>query len=144
MIKKYLDSLDNSLDKIHHSLTTPRNDSSIKNTSKQFTMKRYSLLDILQRAIPKHCPKTVQISLPNENVLVYGHMYKLIVLFSGLIENSMQAMRNSGTININATSMGSKLRIEIQDSGPGIPARADRRICATPDGSRGEACGIQA
>ena len=101
------------------------------NSTTQFTMKRHSLLEIFKRSIPRHAPKSVKINLPTEDVQIYGHMYKLIVLFSSLIENSIQAMNNSGEINIIGIPMGSKVRVQIQDSGPGIPDEVLDKLFST-------------
>ena len=99
--------------------------------STQFTMKRHSFLEIFKRSMPRHAPKSVKINLPREDIQIYGHMYKLIVLFSSLIENSIQAMNNSGEINIVGIPMGSKVRIQIQDSGPGIPDEVLDKLFST-------------
>lgn len=117
-IEKSLSYISRVLEK--PSIANPVVNQSTENAS-SYTMKQHSLQKILQMAMPRHLPKTIKVTYPSEDIKIYGHMYKLIVLFSSLLENSIQAMKNSGTININAAAMGSKTRIEIQDSGPGIP-----------------------
>ena len=117
-IEKSLSHISRVLEK--PSIANPITNQSTENAS-SYTMKQHSLQKVLQMAMPRHLPKTIKITFPSNDIKIYGHMYKLIVLFSSLLENSIQAMKNSGSISINAAAMGSKTRIEIQDSGPGIP-----------------------
>ena len=115
-------SMEKSVDEVFKLLTLQKNQEKSKPIQKNhFTMKKYWLNDILNRAIPKQVSEAVKIELPSNEVQIYGHMYKLIVLFSNLIENSIDAMNQNGTIKINATQLSDRLKIEVIDSGPGIP-----------------------
>ena len=114
--------MEKSLDDVFKLLTLQKNQEVSQPIQKNhFTMKKYWLNDILKRSIPKQIPKGVKIDLPANEVEVYGHMYKLIVLFSNLIENSIDAMNQNGKIKINAIQVSDRLKIEVLDSGPGIP-----------------------
>ena len=119
---KLVTNMDNSLKEIFNLLMMQKNPEKPRPTPKNhFTMKKYWLNDILNRSIPKQVPEGVKIELPANEVQVYGHMYKLIVLFSNLIENSIDAINQNGTIKINAVELSDRLKIEVMDSGPGIP-----------------------
>ena len=57
----------------------------------------------------------------NLNLQIYGNFYKLVVVFSNLVENSIEAMKNNGVINIFAREGSDHIMIDLKDSGPGIP-----------------------
>ncbi len=80
-----------------------------------------SLLDILKHSIPRKMPSKVIIHLPEQDFTIRGAYYRLIVLFSSLIENSIQAMKNGGTIFITAVNSGDYVTIHVEDTGSGIP-----------------------
>ncbi len=65
--------------------------------------------------------ESIKISLPKNDVLVYCDGRKLEAVFANLIMNSIQAMDNSGEIEIRVMESAKTMLIEIQDSGPGIP-----------------------
>ncbi len=84
-------------------------------------MSRFSLLEILKSSMPRKIPNSVKINLPQNDFEIYCNKFKLIVLFSNLIENSIQAMNNSGVIDVVIYETQNRVVIEISDSGPGIP-----------------------
>jgi len=53
--------------------------------------------------------------------LLLAHPYKIIQLFSNLILNAYQAMKGQGTLSLKSSARGERIRIEIADTGPGIP-----------------------
>ena len=120
-VTKYLRLLDHSINQIQNSISKPKKDDPIQQPRQVSHMKRLSLLEILKRSIPKNTPRTIKIELPDSDVEIFGHMYKLIVLFSNLFENSIQAMHDNGKISIKIESFQHKVHIDIIDSGPGIP-----------------------
>lgn len=89
---------------------------------------------------PKNIPSTIQINLPKNNFQVLGNFYKLVVVLSNLIENSIEAMKSNGVINISARQTNNMVMIDIKDSGPGIPPEIMKKVfsslCSTkPDGN---------
>ena len=80
-----------------------------------------SLLDVLKHSIPRKISSNVTIHLPEQDFTIRGMHYRLIVLFSSLIENSIQAMKNRGAIFITAANSGNYVIINVEDTGSGIP-----------------------
>lgn len=66
-------------------------------------------------------PHSVRISRPSQDISFNCDPRRLEAVFSNLILNSIQAMHEEGEIKIRATDLGTSLRIEIEDTGPGIP-----------------------
>lgn len=66
-------------------------------------------------------PDTVKINTPENDLEIECDRSQMIVAFSNLITNSIQAMNEKGTITINVESKQNNAIIEFVDSGPGIP-----------------------
>ena len=61
-------------------------------------------------------------------------------MLSNLVENSIEAMKKNGVINVSAKEGADYVLIEIKDSGPGIPDEIMKKVfsslCSTkPDGN---------
>jgi signal transduction histidine kinase len=65
-------------------------------------------------------PDTVKINTPTNDLEIECDKSQMIVVFSNLITNSIQAMNEKGNITINVKSKQKNAIIEIIDSGPGI------------------------
>ena len=72
-------------------------------------------------SIPKNCPTGVKINLPKNDFKLEGDFYKLVVVLANLIENSIDAMKKNGVINILSRESDGFVVVEVKDSGPGIP-----------------------
>jgi signal transduction histidine kinase len=99
-----------------------------------------SLLDILNQSIPRKMSSKITIHLPEQDITIKGIHYRLIVLFSNLIENSIQAMNNRGSIFITADTSENHTTIHVEDTGPGIPEKIKdklfvKMITSKPKGS---------
>ena len=68
--------------------------------------------------------KELDRSLPP--VPIYGG--ELNQVWTNLIDNAVQAMDGSGTLTIRTVADGDCVRVEIGDTGPGIPAELRQRI----------------
>ncbi len=66
-------------------------------------------------------PDTVKINTSENDLEIECDSSQMIVVFSNLITNSIQAMNEKGTITINVKSRQNNAIIEFVDSGPGIP-----------------------
>ena len=66
-------------------------------------------------------PETISISLPDIDAQIQCDSRKLQAVFSNLITNSIQALKNSGQIFIKLVDSSEKISILFEDSGPGIP-----------------------
>ncbi len=102
----------------HHPI--PHNTKSAS-SSKTIKKSSFALSELLQMTQPKDLPDGVKINLPKNDFKVFGNFYKLVVVISNLIENSIDAMKNQGVINIFGREFSDHVIIEIKDSGPGIP-----------------------
>ena len=65
-------------------------------------------------------PDTVKIDTPINDLEIECDKSQMIVVFSNLITNSVQAMNGNGNITINVNTKGNNAIIEVIDSGPGI------------------------
>lgn len=65
-------------------------------------------------------PDTVKINTPKNDLEIECDKSQMIVVFSNLITNSIQAMNEKGNITINVTTKQNNAVIEFIDSGPGI------------------------
>ena len=117
-IELSIKELENIFDQVKRLPVETKTPSSSKNGP---VMSHFSLLEILKNSVPRKIPSSVRINLPQNDFQIYCNKFKLIVLFSNLIENSIQAMNNSGIINIVIYETENRIVIEIKDSGPGIP-----------------------
>ncbi|MCH8915924.1 MAG: PAS domain S-box protein [Thaumarchaeota archaeon] len=88
-----------------------------------------SVSSILNYVIDKiNVPSDVTINLPKNDVKIYCDFEKLEIVFINLITNAIQAMSNTGEINIRFTDEESQVIIEIEDFGPGIPEKSLSKI----------------
>ena len=88
-----------------------------------------SVSSILNYVIDKiNVPSDVTINLPKNDVKIYCDFEKLEIVFINLITNAIQAMSNTGEIDIRFTDEESQIIIEIEDFGPGIPEKNRSQI----------------
>lgn len=73
-------------------------------------------------------PDTVKINTPTIDLDIECDKSQMIVVFSNLITNSIQAMNGNGNITINIDTKGNNAIIEVIDSGPGIPKENTSKI----------------
>jgi signal transduction histidine kinase len=109
----------------HHPI--PHN-KKITTTHKTIKKTTFALSELLQMTRPKDLPSDVKINLPKNDFKVFGNFYKLVVVISNLIENSIAAMKNQGVINIFAREFNDHVIIEVKDSGPGIPQNIINKV----------------
>ena len=100
----------------------------------------FALSELMEMIKPKNIPSTVQINLPKNNFQVYGNFYKLVVVLSNIVQNSIEAMKSNGVINIFAREGSDHVLIDIKDSGPGIPPESIKKAFSSlyttkPDGN---------
>jgi signal transduction histidine kinase len=81
-----------------------------------------SLLSLLKTVIEDvEVPRSVKIILPESDVLVYGDIKQLEIVFSNLISNAIHAIDESGKIMIQASEIDGITAIDVIDNGHGIP-----------------------
>ena len=127
MIKKSILKIEAFLDSAKHEekhLSKNHNDHSPENIKKRW----FTLSELMSMVIPKNCPPNIQISLPKNDFQLFGNFYKLVVVFSNLVENSIEAMKNNGVINIFAREGTDFVMIDLKDSGPGFPPESLKKV----------------
>lgn len=88
-----------------------------------------SLTTILQSAISNlEKPVDVKIIMPDEEIHLKCDAEKFQVVFMNLITNAVQAMGTKGEVILRGIYSGKDVIIEVEDSGPGIPANVLPRI----------------
>ncbi len=66
-------------------------------------------------------PETVDISIEEEDVSIFCDREKMEIVLANLITNAIDAINKNGTIQLRALAGNKKIKLEIEDSGPGIP-----------------------
>ena len=127
------------LDKSKHQ---QKNNKKYSNSHQTASIKKrnFRLSELLKMSIPKNLPSQINVNLPKEDLEVYGDFYKLVVVLTNLIENSIDAMKKSGVINIFSRDLNKMIVIEVKDSGPGIPTEIINKVFSSlystkPDGN---------
>ncbi|WP_375559381.1 PAS domain-containing protein [Bernardetia sp. OM2101] len=59
---------------------------------------------------------------------VQGYPDELIQVWTNLIHNAIQAMKNEGTLTLKSEEKGTKILVSISDTGTGIPKEAQERV----------------
>ena len=73
-------------------------------------------------------PPGIRIMKPNSDTQIRCDSRKLEAVFSNIMINAIQAMEDSGDINIRLIDLGSSVQLEFEDTGPGIPEDVLHRI----------------
>jgi len=73
-------------------------------------------------------PETVDISIEEKDVSIFCDREKLEIVLANLITNAIDAINKNGTIQLRALAENKKTKLEIEDSGPGIPKEKISKI----------------
>lgn len=87
-----------------------------------------SILDILNSSLKLSIPKNIKIRKTEKDVIFSCDRKQLEVVFSNLITNAIQALEDSGEINLRIIDEPDEVIVEIEDSGPGIPKKNFEKI----------------
>jgi len=139
MIKKSIVKIEAYLDSSKHEQRVSDkkgHDHSAENIKKRW----FALSELMEMVKPKNVPSTIQINLPKNDFQILGNFYKLVVVLSNLVENSIEAMKNNGVINILAREGINYVQIDIKDSGPGLAPEIIKKALSSlyttkPDGN---------
>ncbi len=139
MIKKSIVKIEAFLDSSKHEQKVSvkkDHDHSAENIKKRW----FAVSELMEMIKPKNVPSTIQINLPKNDFQIFGNFYKLVVVLSNLVENSMEAMKKNGVINIQAREGSDYVLIQIKDSGPGLPPEIIKKAFSSlystkPDGN---------
>jgi signal transduction histidine kinase len=92
-------------------------------------MQTASVFSIIDNAINGLIiPSNVKISKPEKDVQINCESRKLEAVFSNLILNSIQSMNDNGEIKIRLVDLGNSIKIDFEDTGPGIPFNVISKI----------------
>ena len=139
MIKKSIVKIEAFLDSAKHEqkvLVKKDHDHSAEIIKKRW----FALSELMEMVKPKNIPQTIQVNFPNNNFQVLGNFYKLVVVISNILENSIEVLKNNGVINILARDGSDYVLIDIKDSGPGLPPESIKKAFSSlyttkPDGN---------
>jgi signal transduction histidine kinase len=88
-----------------------------------------SIMKILNDSLLNiHKPENVLVELPDRDITVVCDSYKMQRVLTNMIQNSIQAMEDGGTIIVQIFEQNDDIKIEIKDTGLGIPDDALPRI----------------
>ena len=90
--------------------------------SKEPELKLWNLKSILKDCFDRlNLPDSVKVTLPKNSILVKCDRTQFEVLFINLISNAADSIKNNGSIEARITTNPDVTKIEIIDSGDGIP-----------------------
>ncbi|MCH7372788.1 ATP-binding protein [Aeromonas sp. MR16] len=128
-LRKMLLALDRSDRLIRQLLTQARIDN-----QQTPALNRLDLSQLLQGTLATLAPlalkKEQQLSLEGEEHLqVMGQAVLMDLMFGNLIDNALRYTPAGGEIAVMIAAEGNRVRVDIRDSGPGIPTAALSRLC---------------
>jgi two-component system sensor histidine kinase HydH len=92
-------------------------------------VERISLTRLLKTVIADiEVPEDIKVILPAEEVSVYGDIKQLEIVFSNLLLNSIQAIKEKGKIMVQASDTDDMIVIDVIDNGQGIAKETLPRI----------------
>ncbi|APD13698.1 ATP-binding protein [Pandoraea pulmonicola] len=71
---------------------------------------------------------SLNVHLPNDTLVIDGDLHRLTQLLGNLFENSLRYTDGGGAVRVYLSSTGKQLRLEIEDSAPGVPDDALPRL----------------
>jgi len=90
---------------------------------------KFSLLLLLRQVIHNQMvPNTIEINYPKTDYFMMGDVTKMGAVFSNLIFNAIQAIKNNGQIDIEISENDREIIIIVIDSGLGIPDKHIEKI----------------
>jgi len=115
---KDFDRIDRSIFRMSHQIDTVMDYVTTRSLQPKIT----SIRDRLSAAIENSMiPDSIKVNLPAHDIQLNCDPEKLEVVFENILFNAKQAMKDSGTIDIRIIQENDLVKIEIQDSGSGIP-----------------------
>ncbi|HSF27966.1 MAG TPA: HAMP domain-containing sensor histidine kinase [Nitrosopumilaceae archaeon] len=97
--------------------------------TKPLKIEKNSISRIIKSVIKNtDIPDSIKINLPTNDVTLDCDSDQLEVVFENLFQNARQAMKDVGTLNIRIIEDYDRIKIEVEDSGPGIPDEILPRI----------------
>ena len=88
--------------------------------TRSLQLEKKSLVAILESSLKSNVPDSIKIIKPQNDVEIHCDSKQLEVVFNNIIANAVESLENSGEIKIRITNNQKNVKIEIEDSGPGI------------------------
>jgi len=90
---------------------------------------RTSLLTLLKRVISSQkSPEGVELGLPSNDLVIECDPRKIEVVFINMIRNAVDAAKPTGRVSIRFLDLEGSVKIEIEDTGPGIPLEHQTKV----------------
>jgi signal transduction histidine kinase len=87
----------------------------------KLSFKEVLISDVISEAIDLiHVPDKIKINLNLKEIKINADEMKLSLVFSNIISNAIESIGETGEITIRVDDVGDKIRIDFEDSGPGI------------------------
>jgi len=87
----------------------------------KLSFKEVLISDVILEAIGMvSVPDKIKINLNLKEIKINADDMKLSLVFSNLLSNAIQSIGNAGEITIRVDGVGDKIKIDFEDSGPGI------------------------
>jgi len=139
MIKKSIIKIEAYLDSSKHEQKVSIK-KGLDHSAEKIKKRWFALSELMEMIKPKNVPSTIQINFPKNDFEIFANFYKLVVVLSNLVENSLEVLKNDGVINILAREGSNYVQIDIKDSGPGLPAEIIKKVFSSlystkPDGN---------
>lgn len=92
-------------------------------------VQEYSLRKIIDSALMHvDVPKPIDVNIKNEDLTIFCDPRYLELVFTNLIKNSIEAIPDSGHIDINWLAKDDWITINVLDSGTGIPEESQDKV----------------
>ena len=97
-------------------------------------MTRFDIRDMILEVVDKLQPMATsrQIKLkaekPRKKLFINADREKLVITLTHIVENAIKFIHEGGSINVRVNSHSGKMRIDVEDNGPGIPHHNVDRI----------------
>lgn len=113
-----LEIIEKGVDRMSHQLNDVVNFVKLKEPE----LKLWDLKSILKECFDRlKIPDSIRVTLPEKPLPVKCDRVQFEVLFINLISNAVDSIKNNGSIEIRVDTSSNKTKIEITDSGNGIP-----------------------
>ena len=117
-VKANFDMIDRAIWRISHQVDGVMDFVRIK----PLNLQEIPVSDLLNSIVEQtNAPETVDISIEEKDVSIFCDREKMEIVLANLITNAIDAINKNGTIHLRALAGNKKIKLEIEDSGPGIP-----------------------
>lgn len=119
--EKYLKRIE-KIEESYNSIMTQIQDTLDYIKEGKYTFREVLLSGIILKAIKMtQISDKVKLNQDLKEITISADNLKLQVVFSNLLRNAVESIKGKGKINIRVEDMKDKVKIEFEDSGPGIP-----------------------